>query len=195
MGSARRSPRRPERCAGGVVPASSSCYFNYSFRPNDNSGAIVEDDTSVDVTGGPSPEYGIPLRFRGRGMGNLVDVAFADVDFGDWFVGEPASVRLRLLNTHTAGVLLSGGGFNTSNGFGAFGCGIGSNPLPSGDVCDFTYTFQAPGVGFRENATSVGVGTADSPVVYQEFPIHVQGMGIATVPLAGVRRSRSTSAT
>jgi hypothetical protein len=172
-------------CNGGIVPASSSCYFNYSFRPNDNSGAIAEDETSVGISGGASPEN-VPLRFRGRGMGNLVDVAFADVDFGDWFVGEQASVRLRLVNTHTAGVLLSGGGFNTSNGFSAFGCGIGGNPLPSGDACDFQYFFQPPATGFRENSTSIGVSTSDSPSIYQVFPLHFQGMGIATVPLVGV---------
>lgn len=74
-------------CDGGIVPASSTCYFNYSFRPTDNSGALFEDATSVYIDGGASPES-LPLRFRGRGMGNLVDVAFAGVDFGDWFVGE-----------------------------------------------------------------------------------------------------------
>lgn len=172
-------------CNGGIVPASSSCYFNYSFRPNDNSGAIVEDETGIGISGGASPEN-LQLRFRGRGMGNLVDVAFADVDFGDWFVGEQASVRLRIVNTHTAGVLLSGGGFNTSNGFGGFGCGLGGDPLPSGDVCDFEYTFQPPATGFRENSTSIGVSTSDSPNVYQTFPLHFQGMGIATVPMVGV---------
>ncbi len=170
-------------CGGGIVPASSTCYFNYSFRPTDNSGARVEDETSVYIDGGASPES-IPLRFRGRGMGNLVDVAFAGVDFGDWFVGEQASVRLRVVNTHGAAVHFSGGGFNLSNGFGGFSCGV--DPLPSGASCDFSYTFQPPAIGFRENSTSLGVTTADSPVVSQYFPIHVQGTGSATVPLVGV---------
>lgn len=172
-------------CGGGIVPANSTCYFNYSFRPTNNDGTPFEDATSVQITGGSSPEF-LSLGFRGRGMGNLVDVAFVDIDFGDWFVGEQASVRYRVVNTHGAGVLLSGGGFNTTNGFGAFGCGLGGSPLPSGDVCDFVYTFQPPATGFRQNSTSIGVSTADSPNVYQTFPIHVQGMGIATVPMVGV---------
>jgi hypothetical protein len=170
-------------CNGGIVPASSSCYFNYSFRPNTNDGALVEDETSISITGGSAPES-LALRFRGRGTGNLADVAFTDVDFGDWFVGEQASVRLRIVNTHGAGLSIAGGGFNTSNGFGGFGCGV--NPIPSGGTCDLTYTFQPPATGFRENATSILLTTSDSPVVSQYFPIHVQGMGIATVPLVGV---------
>lgn len=171
-------------CNGGIVPASSSCYFNYSFRPDDNSGTVVEDATSVGISGGTSPEF-VPLSFRGRGMGNLVDVAFAEVDFGDWFVGEQASVRLRIVNTHTASVQLSGGGFNTSNGFGA-GSACGGGPVPSGGICDLTYTFQPPTTGFRENSTSIGISTTDAPSVYQLFPVRVAGMGIATVPLVGV---------
>jgi type 1 fimbria pilin len=173
-------------CGGGIVPPSSTCYYNYSFRPTTNDETLVEDATSLDVTGGASPEYGVPIVVRGRGMGNLVDVAFTDVDFGDWFVGEQASVRLRIRNTHGAGVLLSGGGFDTLNGFGATGCGLGSDPLPAGEVCDFEYTFQPPALGFHENATSIGVSATDAPGVSQFFPIHVQGTGIGTVPLVGV---------
>lgn len=172
-------------CSGGIIPATSSCYFNYSFRPTSNDETLFEDATGVSVTGGASPES-VPIVVRGRGMGNLVDVAFTDIDFGDWFVGEQASVRLRIRNTHGAGVLLSGGGFNTVNGFGGFGCGLGSNPLPAGEVCDFEYTFQPPAIGFRENSTSIGVSAVDAPGVFQFFPLHFQGMGIGTVPLVGV---------
>lgn len=32
-------------CGGGIVPAGSSCYLNYSFRPTDNSGTVVEGET------------------------------------------------------------------------------------------------------------------------------------------------------
>lgn len=171
-------------CGGGILPPSSSCYFNYTFRPTNNDETLSEDATAVQVTGGSSPES-VPIVVRGRGMGNLVDVAFADVDFGDWFVGEQTSVRFRIYNSHGAGVLLAGGGFNTANGFGVFGCGLGSNPLPAGEACDFEYTFQPPGLGFRENSTSIGVSAVDAPGVSQFFPLHFQGMGIGTVPLVG----------
>jgi len=179
-------------CSGGIVPASSTCYFNYSFRPTDNSGALFEDATSVGISGGTSPES-VPLSFRGRGMGNLVDVAFAGVDFGDWFVGEQASVRLRIVNTHGAAVHFSGGGFNTSNGFGGFNCGV--DPLPSGPVCDFSYTFQPPAIGFRENSTSLGVTTADSPS--STSPSRSMSRAWASPPCRSwaSRRSRSTLAT
>lgn len=42
-------------CNGGIVPASSSCYFEYSFRPADNDDALLEAETGVAVTGDPRP--------------------------------------------------------------------------------------------------------------------------------------------
>jgi hypothetical protein len=173
-------------CSGGVIPASSSCYFNYSFRPTNNDEVLVEDETSLSVTGGPNPEFFVPIRVRGRGMGNLADVAWTSVDFGDWFVGEESSVRLRILNTHVTGLTIAGGGFNVANGFSAVGCGLGSNPFGTSEVCDLEYRFLPPATGFRQNSTLFSLTTVDTPFVSQFFPVQVQGMGIATVPLAGV---------
>lgn len=88
------------------------------------------------------------------------------------------------MNTHGAGLSIAGGGFNTSNGFGAFGCGL--DPIPSGGTCDLLYTFQPPATGLRTNSTSIQLTTSDQPVVSQVFPIQVQGTGTASVPMVGV---------
>ncbi len=168
--------------AGSGCPASlaagASCTFFYSLRPTNNLETDLIGSAALEVTSGGRSQY-FSLSFRGRGTGNLLVVRPRSVDFGDWLIGETATVPVVITNTQDAAVSLAGGGINTPNGFG-IGGGTCSATIAAGASCQINYTFTPGQAGPVQGATHIQF-TAGTPAVTQTFPLNFSGTGSSSV--------------
>lgn len=163
---------------GSTLAAGASCHFDYSFRPVNNSGGELTGVTGIEVISAGRSQH-FSLSFLGRGKGDLVVMRPRNMDFGNWLIGETAVVPVIITNLQSSAVSFAGGGFNTSNGFGASGgtCGGG---LAAGASCQFNYTFTPGQNGLLQNATVIDVTTA-APALAQSFPLSFSGTGVSSV--------------
>lgn len=158
------------------VAAGASCTFNYYFQPRFRDGTERSASTALSLTAAGQGST-IPLSFRGRGIGTMIDFSPTRFDFGDVLLGQTVSVRVFLRNPLGDPVLLAGGGFSTANGFGA-GSGTCSSTLAAGAGCSFVYSFTPGAQGPVSNATSVSIGLVGAPGVSQAYPVAVSGNGV-----------------
>lgn len=179
----------PGHCIGSglvyYIPESSSCALNFNFIPTDASGVAHTGTTTVRLT--QTVEFAefqdFQLSFSGSGTESLVQVTPVSIDFGNTLVGQQVSVPVTITDTHSAGITFAGGGI--SGTFGASGnCGNGVGA--TGGYCRITYSFTPSVAGFVQGDTDFSV-TATSPIrLGQNFPIHLQGTGITTLPAPNV---------
>jgi hypothetical protein len=183
----------PMNLAGGGVPstegfgslggscstplaAGASCTINYHYQPTSNDGIEREASTSILLSAGGESRF-VPLQFRGRGVGTMIDLSPTRFDFGEILLGQTVSVRLTMQNLLSVPVSLAGGGFNAANGFGASG-GNCTSTLAAGATCGFIYSFTPGALGAVSNSTSISVSLSGGPAVSQFYPVMVSGIGV-----------------
>lgn len=168
---------------GGSLVAGGTCNFNYSFRPRNNDGNEVSDQTSLGLSAGGSFVL-VPIQVRGRGVGTLVDLRPRVIDYGNTFLGQAVTVPVSVTNRRSAAVAFAGGGFNIANGFTGSGGTCGGS-LAAGATCNFNYTFIPGSLGELSNQTSLAA-TLSGFSITEGYPIQVSGVGVNAVDVVSV---------
>jgi hypothetical protein len=150
------------------VPAGASCTFNYFYEPTTNDGSQREASTSIGLTADGQAQN-VPLHFRGRGVGTMIDLSPTRFDFGEVLLGQTVDLRLTMHNLLGVTVSLAGGGFNAPNGFGG-NTGTCTQTLAAGASCSFVYSFTPGVLGPSNNSTSISASLTTNPFATQFFP-------------------------
>lgn len=109
----------------------------------------------------------------------LANVGPIDIDFGAIKVGTQVSVPVTIRNLSSTTLSLSGGGFNTSNGFSG-NAGTCGGSVAAGVTCNWNYSFRPTSSNGNVVANQTAIGFTNASGT-QLVPITVTGSGTGTL--------------
>jgi len=171
-------------CVGTLAPGA-SCAWMYSLRPKNNLGTELIGSAGISVMADGRWQL-FTVQMKGRGTGSLVVMRPQSIDFGEWLIGETATVPVVISNPQDAMVSLAGGGIGgVQNGFATAG-GTCAGGLAPGASCQLNYTFTPSQLGMVQNGTSLTTSTAAPSSVSQTYALQFSGTGVNSLNVVSI---------